>query len=204
MRLVRVILQGAVCAVTVLSIAPDSSRAQSAATCEPAVAAPGEPLVGLLPGLRSLGHSEKLELNSRVTAQVIMQRDTTTGRTHSLVLIERGKEHWQGTVRHNEGAQRVSSSGRNVTGTTSVLFGGPQVTYVFSPDSAVVRFIGKSYSLADGNVLLIDRVDEKDETTVQVGGCITLTDERTMLQMTLRIPAVAAFVGPVTYPFPPG
>jgi hypothetical protein len=64
--------------------------------------------------------------------------------------------------------------------------------------------MGKTYPLADGNVLLIDRVDEKDEATVRVGGCIALTDERTVFQMTLHIPAVAAFVGPVTYPFPPG
>jgi hypothetical protein len=205
MRLGRMILHGAVCAATALSIAPDSSRAQTAATCEPAVGAPEKPL----------NHSEKGELNSRVTVQTIMLRDTTTGRTRGFVLVERGKEHWmyQGTVERNQASQRVSRSGRDVTGTTSVMIGGPLVSYALGPDSAVVRFMGNTYPLADGNVLLIDRVDEKDEATVQVGGCFAFTDERTsrmyesgrtLFQLILRIPAVAAFVGPVTYPFPPG
>ncbi len=203
MRLARVILKGAACAVLVLPIAPDSSRAQTAATCEPAAGPPGQPLVGLRAGLRSLYHSEKVELNSHVTAQVIMLRDTVTGHTHGFVLVERGNEHWQGTVEHSQASYHLSRSGRDVTGTTSVLFGGPLVSYALGPDSAIVRFVGKTYPLADGNVLLIDRVDEKDNATVLVGGCIALTDERTVFQMTLSIPAVAAFVGPVSHPFPP-
>jgi hypothetical protein len=201
MRLGRAMLEGAVCAAIVLSIAPEMSRAQTATTCEPVAGPPGKPLVAFR---SSLAHSEKIDLNSRVTAQVFVLRDTTTGSTRSLVLVERGKERWQGAVQHSEGSGRVFRAGREWTGTTSVLFGGPLISYALGADSAVVRFMGKTYPLADGNVLLIDRVDEKDNATVQVGGCVAPPDERTMFQTTLRIPAVAAFVGPVSYPFPPG
>ncbi len=175
-------------AATLLSIVSRPSRSQTTPACEPAVGPRGQPF----------NLSSKGELNSRVATQVVMLRDTATGRTRGFVLVERGKDHWRGDVQRNEGSQRVSPSGQNVTGTTSVMIGGPPVTYALGPDSAVVRFMGKTYALADGNILLMDRVDEKDQTTVQVGGCVALADERTALPMVLRIPAVSAFVGPRT------
>ena len=179
---------------TAVLFANATGSAQSAAT-----AARCESAAGSAAQLRSSGGQR--QFNDRAFAQFVITRDGPSGRTQGVIIVVRGSANWRGNETGSSGRETFSPKSKQIRGSVSLTRSqtGPRAEYDLGPDSAIVRIAGKSFSLVDGNVVLLDRVDDVGGPPIAaVVGCIELEPTRTLFERLMQVPEVQTFVGPLS------
>lgn len=163
---------------------------ESATRCDQFAGAASQP--------RSSGGAR--QLNDRALAQFVVTRDAPPGQVHGFIVVGRGDAHWRGNEVRSSGSETFSPRTRQIRGslTLSRSATGPRADYDLGPDSSIVRVARTTFSLATGNVILVDRVDEVGgPPTAALGGCIELEPTTTLFERLLQLPQVQTFVGPL-------
>lgn len=140
------------------------------------------------------------QLNDRAFALFVLTHEVPPGRYQGFIIVGRGSTNWRGNETGSSGREIISRRTKQIRGSVNLTRSesGPRAEYDLGPDSAIVRVAGTSFSLANGNVVLLDRVDAVGgPPTATVVGCIELEPTRTLVERLMRIPDVQTFVGPL-------